>query len=979
MSGKPMIITLACLVGNNKACNPGKYSSPGRRLTVDEDKNSVSEIFDRQLLSGRRLSYTCTCGRNGCPSSSTCEQCRCTGSGCTCSKERPPPCIYDCEAGRYGNKNGQDEATQCGNSCPAGKYGGNKGQTTEKTACLHDCPAGKYGFQWAQYIVDACNGICPQGKYGKKDSELNGKTRDSIDNACTDCPKGSYCTGDGTETKCPAGRYGNVLQAGSEAAGCSGTCPKGMHVKKNAGTGKTTREDACETCDVDHYCPGNNTFIACPNGYNTLGAKGKSSPTACQLCTSNCKACPINTYGGNGRKCEFCPNKAPTTNGVTGARQRFQCTTCKMGYGFSNYGLAFGKCVKCPSNHKGIGYGPCVECSVNELASPGSSECFNPGDLKKQFFDSMDSISARQGDIITDLAESNAKSEEVKQKANGLTIKLSRDWATDDVIRKAQKMRDELALTAPYNVHNHCEQEKERLAYGVLRTAFIVPQDAEIDDKYCLNVNRDMLISSFCNFRTRFIKLLEEKFSNVINPIPTGRELWPNICCKTDNFQNLKSCNDPAGNVPRSEIVPFALAQGGNLTVKNLYGEIIDIIRWNGYLQTGMSKAIQGLVAAPEINKKLDLLFQNTLLCGPREFGLPSNEEIRLCELFYPYEHMLNTFYDEVEAKYHTFRRRRQRQLLGDSIWSSIGKFVNSASKTMFGSSTEENDEEDRMDEDINGGMRSLQDEVKYLKHQVTKQQNEIHALKKAEKKNNHFLVALKQNANNRRLGSNPQFCPVKMSSREQLEDAEKTLCVGYAHIDLNHPDSIVNLAIMMPWTIPKEMIQELRYHARYEISDECPTKMFSPDDISLQNIDGKDLFIVKLDSKSPNGYLKKELPQCGAVHDSNYMPHIPRTTIDVKLWRDHDRCCPNTKDYNECVSMGCTKAGEANNIDKVTDEYTKNQVGYTYVVTGTTYDASCDSKPSKKSCKDARRRRLLQDEYGNSGERKEEAYFTKE
>ena len=54
-------------------------------------------------------------------------------------------------------------------------------------------------------------------------------------------------------------------------------------------------------------------------------------------------------------------------------------------------------------------------------------------------------------------------------------------------------------------------------------------------------------------------------------PKYTGRDLWPNICCRKDNFENLKSCNDPSGTVPRSHIVPFALAQGGNITVENLY------------------------------------------------------------------------------------------------------------------------------------------------------------------------------------------------------------------------------------------------------------------------------------------------------------------------------------------------------------------------------------------------------------------------
>ena len=83
------------------------------------------------------------------------------------------------------------------------------------------------------------------------------------------------------------------------------------------------------------------------------------------------------------------------------------------------------------------------------------------------------------------------------------------------------------------------------------------------------------------------IKLLKDKaYANPSLPnYPkyTGRDLWPNICCRKDNFEDLKSCNDPSGNVPRSEIVPFALAQGGNITVQNLYGEILTSLNYSNF------------------------------------------------------------------------------------------------------------------------------------------------------------------------------------------------------------------------------------------------------------------------------------------------------------------------------------------------------------------------------------------------------------
>jgi len=275
---------------------------------------------------------------------------------------------------------------------------------------------------------------------------------------------------------------------------------------------------------------------------------------------------------------------------------------------------------------------------------------------------------------------------------------------------------------------------------------------------------------------------------------------------------------------------------------------------------------------------------------------------------------------------------------------------------------------------------RENQKEVHHLKQNLTVEHRAL-------QKTNKFIAALKENErkNKRRLGNNnnvptDQLCPVvAMSDVSTYQKNIEIFCTGYAHIDLYHPGttvgSTVNLAIMAPWDIPPNLIPELREKARYEISDDCPTPMFTPNDISLQNIDGMDLFVVQLDSTSPNGYLRKELPQCGATNNMEYKPHIPRTTIDVKIWRDHDSCCTDTKDYSVCKAIGCTSPMEPNGIQEVKDPWTNLQVGYYYKVIGTTYTASCDNKPSSTPCGSSsahtdRRRQLLQDEYGNSGER---------
>ena len=115
----------------------------------------------------------------------------------------------------------------------------------------------------------------------------------------------------------------------------------------------------------------------------------------------------------------------------------------------------------------------------------------------------------------------------------------------------------------------------------------------------------------------------------------------------------------------------------------------------------------------------------------------------------------------------------------------------------------------------------------------------------------------------------------------------------------------------------------------------------------------------------NPTRQLFSELPQCGAANNIALRPHIPKTTIDVKIWRDHEDCCKDTKDYKVCKAIKCLPTDDPNGIEPVNDPWTKQQVGYHYKVIGTTYTATCDNKPNSNPCgSNARRRSLLQDEY---------------
>ena len=166
-------------------------------------------------------------------------------------------------------------------------------------------------------------------------------------------------------------------------------------------------------------------------------------------------------------------------------------------------------------------------------------------------------------------------------------------------------------------------------------------------------------------------------------------------------------------------------------------------------------------------------------------------------------------------------------------VWSVIANLMSLASTFVFGGG-DEADNNDQADM-----IRKLQDEMEMLKKKdailekkdavlekkVAVSRSKIQHLEKKDatlekkdatlaNKTNTFLSILKRNGvPKRRLGSaSDALCPfVTMSDVSEYEKDIDTFCTGYAHIDLNHPGTVINLAIMTPWDIPPKMIPELR------------------------------------------------------------------------------------------------------------------------------------------------------------------------
>ena len=191
-------------------------------------------------------------------------------------------------------------------------------------------------------------------------------------------------------------------------------------------------------------------------------------------------------------------------------------------------------------------------------------------------------------------------------------------------------------------------------------------------------------------------------------------------------------------------------------------------------------------------------------------------------------------------------------------------------------------------------------------------------------------------------------YCPaVTMDSKDEFDKMKKEFCTGYESIDLAN-DDVLNYAFVHidEKELSNEVVKKLMTSGRYDIEDECPTKMFAAQDISIQTIDGDNMFIVQLDSTSPDGYLRKELPMCGVSTDTSRTPRIPRTRISVKVYDDQKECCEGTKEYKVCKNKVCP-------LPAVKPSWGNRTLEYVYDVKGTTFTTFYWHKSK-------RRRRLL-------------------
>merc|ERR1711871_1191113 len=245
--------------------------------------------------------------------------------------------------------------------------------------------------------------------------------------------------------------------------------------------------------------------------------------------------------------------------------------------------------------------------------------------------------------------------------------------------------------------------------------------------------------------------------------------------------------------------------------------------------------------ARARLQDQMNVFFDEISLCGPRVVKEPGTKnELRLYQLFVPYNHVLSHFYNELK------RLPRSKSML----------------KSQFLEVNERRLGKDMMDRQGKVGTAS----------QITRQLGQT--------------IQMKNMPSNKQpqCKAGPRF-----GSRE-LANKKRKFCKGVNHLDLMTP-MIKNVALYyLKNDIGKSDIDmlDLRNNLRFEVIDAtCPSsKLFDADGISIQqvamNADGavKDwAAVIKLNTDK-DGYLKSEMPKC---QDADY---LPRTEVTVKVFK---------------------------------------------------------------------------------------------
>ena len=454
----------------------------------------------------------------------------------------------------------------------------------------------------------------------------------------------------------------------------------------------------------------------------------------------------------------------------------------------------------------------------------------------------------------------------IKEEQNDLSFKNARLWQRENIRMKHDKLMTKRSERDGQSEHDFCRNEKKDRVV-VFPAVDVTNEIEDVEDTTCIDTNRDEMLKAFCNFRMDLDGLLQIKGIK-----QNAASFFPNICCKERRGSILGACEDPTGKTKREDIIPFALSQGGRYSWHNLYAEVSDTLKKDGYLHSGMMEVLEALKdqmkdeEADGLKSRINAFFKEVSLCGPRIVKEPGTHgERQLCQLFFPYSHVLVHFYNALEG-----------------LWSPADSFLEEGGTARLGKA-----------------MRR-------------RQWNAMPFTRKTPLQNTMLQKQMR--------GTNPPNQQCLKGSKfkvSELPGMKRMFCRGINHIDTTNP-TIKNVALYYLEPDLKHTdkgMLHLKHSLRYEVKDaqKCPSKLFGAEDISIQHVEMNGhgskkgwAAVIKLNTNE-GGYLKSEMPKCNT---ENY---LPSNELTVKVYQDEygDSCCKGSKDFEKCEKTNRCKLKE--------------------------------------------------------------------
>ncbi len=815
----------------------------------------------------------------------------------------------DCKlAAEYNSKNNIDKNEG---------WGGRRSGSGNPPGCFYHSGSNKYYWNYKTSPTKCSNSqkcICKAKASKCTTCPINTYSKGGINPTCTPCPNDRPSTGgqnnkksiDGCIKAQECGKGDGMLsptdiRTSGDASECNGI----YRITTAAECRLAAEYNRKNNIDNNKGFYGERPYPGHPHGCYSMTGNGNNlyafnidkSIVKCNnvdkcICKSKtCNKCPPQYYspGGDHVQCKKCDHYLITTS----TNEAIACKlTCPDGY--ENIpSERQRRCRMCQEDHKSKGGEPCKKCPDGTTTNGkiGSSSC--PG-LTKGMTDKFNNIFQRL--------------DEQKEKTNDLSIKNSRLWQKEQIRLQHDEYMKKRKEQDDKNETSSCI--KQRSKGTIVFPAIEISNEIEkIEDTTCIDTNRDELLKSFCSFTSDLDNLFQ--IQGITDK--KAKSFWPNICCKERRDTTLEVCKDPSGELNRGEIVPFALSSGGNYSHHNLYVEVTDTIKKDGYLHEGMKKLLHtlGRSKTKHAKKLVDSFFNEVSLCGPRIVDAPGEKDkTKLCELFIPYQHSMTQFYHLIEKIFYQPLNAQQSSSFLQTMENALH--------------TRQHNGRKRLGKNTNTNMQ----QIMKAKPGATKA--------KAEQQCNHEVTSTKWTMDN-------------------LAKMKDTYCTGYNHIDLSNTD-VKNIAIHYLKNDLKyddKKMFSLKQALRYDIKDSsCPAApLFTANDISIQQVNmdtlGKEkewVAVVNLNTQDKNSYLQSELPYCKARE------YLIGAKVEVKAYIDDSNCCDDLKDYTKCKGKDTCKDDKLTELKDNRDKHYSKDV----ILTGTHYEVT-------NSIIVRRRRRMLQ------------------